>query len=124
VVGSASILTRMTMLFEGLRVFPDRMRENLDRSGGLIMSEALMLELGAAIGRQHAHDAIYDAAQEAAVADRSFRDLLLEDATVADRLDAVQLEALLDPERYTGECATVAVEQAARAREVAAGIRG
>ncbi len=123
VVGMASILARMVMLFEGLRVFPDRMRENLDRSGGLIMSEALMLELGATIGRQRAHDAIYDAAQEAAVSGRPFRELLLDDATIAERLDATQLESLLDPERYTGECANVAVEQAARAREVAAGIR-
>ena len=124
VVGTASILTRMVMLFEGLRVFPERMRENLDRSGGLIMSEALMLDLGASIGRQHAHDAIYDAAQESATSGRPFRDLLLEDETVAERLDATQLEALLDPERYTGECATVAVEQATRGRAVAASIRG
>jgi 3-carboxy-cis,cis-muconate cycloisomerase len=124
VTGTAAILARMVMLFEGLRVFPERMRENLDRSGGLIMSETLMLDLGAAIGRQRAHDAIYDAAQESAVSGRPFRDLLLEDQTVAERLDAAQLEALLDPERYTGECANVAVQQAARAREVAARIRG
>lgn len=124
VTGTAAILARMVMLFEGLRVFPERMRENLDRSGGLIMSETLMLDLGAAMGRQRAHDAIYDAAQESAVSGRPFRDLLLEDETIAERLDAAQLEALLDPERYTGECANVAALQAARAREVAASIRG
>ena len=39
------------------------MRENLDLSGGLIMSEAIMLELGRQIGRQQAHDAVYEAAQ-------------------------------------------------------------
>ena len=36
----------MVALFSGLTVFPEHMRQNLDRSGGLIMSEALMLELG------------------------------------------------------------------------------
>ena len=41
------------------------MRRNLDLGGGLIMAEAVMLELGAAIGRQHAHDVVYDAAQAA-----------------------------------------------------------
>jgi hypothetical protein len=42
-----------------------RMRENLDLSGGLIMAEALMLELGKQIGRQRAHDAVYEPAQAA-----------------------------------------------------------
>lgn len=42
------------------------MRVNLDLSGGLIVAEAVMLELGAQLGRQHAHDIVYDAAQAAA----------------------------------------------------------
>jgi len=57
------MLQRMIVLMDGLQVFPDRMRENLDLSGGLIMAEALMLELGKQIGRQRAHDAVYEAAQ-------------------------------------------------------------
>jgi len=44
---------------------PKRMRANLDLSGGLIMAEAIMLELGTTLGRRHAHDIIYDAAQVA-----------------------------------------------------------
>ena len=36
------ILQYMIELLSGLRVFPDRMRRNLDLSGGLIMSEALL----------------------------------------------------------------------------------
>src|SRR5262245_31650851 len=51
-------LQRMIALFEGLQVFPERMRYNLDLSGGLIMAEALMLELGKQIGRQRAHDVV------------------------------------------------------------------
>ena len=49
-----------------------RMRRNLDLGGGLIMAEAVMLDLGATIGRQHAHDVVYDAAQAAFVENRSF----------------------------------------------------
>src|SRR5919109_1736902 len=60
---TGDMLQRLIVLFDGLQVFPARMRENLDLSGGLIMAEALMLELGKQIGRQRAHDAIYDAAQ-------------------------------------------------------------
>ena len=60
---TGDMLQRMIALFAGLQVFPERMRENLDLSGGLIMAEALMLDLGKQIGRQRAHDAVYDAAQ-------------------------------------------------------------
>src|SRR2546428_5078766 len=56
---TGDMLQRMVALFGGLQVFPARMRENLDLSGGLIMAEALMLELGKQIGRQRAHDAVY-----------------------------------------------------------------
>ena len=62
---TGDILERLIALFSGLTVFPERMRQNLDLSGGLIMSEALMLELGTHIGRQRAHDVVYDAAQAA-----------------------------------------------------------
>ena len=85
---SGDILERLRMLMEGIQLFPERMRRNLDRSAGLIMSEALMLELGRTIGRQRAHDVIYDAAQETATGGRPFGELLAEHAAVANALGA------------------------------------
>ena len=120
---TGDILVRMNQLIEGLRVFPDRMRANLDLSGGLIMSESLMLTLGRELGRQRAHDAIYEAAQEAAVSGDSFATLLAARPEVQGHLDAARIATLLDPVAYTGESANQATQQAARAREVAAGIR-
>ena len=119
VILAGDILERMRVLFTGLRVFPDRMRRNLDLSGGLIMSEALMLELGRAIGRQRAHDAIYDAAQESAESGRPFRDLLAASAAVTERLSAEQIESLLDPAHHVGLCRELALQQAEHARAVA-----
>jgi 3-carboxy-cis,cis-muconate cycloisomerase len=58
-------LERVRLLVEGLNVDEARIRRNLDISGGLILSEALILRLGQSIGRQEAHDVIYDAAQGA-----------------------------------------------------------
>jgi 3-carboxy-cis,cis-muconate cycloisomerase len=110
----------MIALFEGLQVFPERMRENLDLSGGLIMAEALMLELGRQIGRQRAHDAVYDAAQASVTESRSFRELLAADPHVSARLAPAQVEALLDPARYTGLCRQFAERGAAHARVLAA----
>jgi len=116
------ILQRLLVLFDGLQLFPDRMRQNLDLSGGLIMAEPLMLELGKQIGRQHAHDVIFEATQASAVSGRPFRDLLAEDARVSDRLSSAQIDALLDPARYTGLCRQFAEQGAAQARAVAASI--
>ena len=116
---TGDILGRMETLFAGLTVDEERMRRNLDLSGGLIMGEALMLSLGAHIGRQEAHDAIYDAAQAAATSGDSFESLLAKDETVRAHLSAEAISDLLDPTAYTGQCAAIATEQAAHAREVA-----
>ena len=64
-IETGDMLARLGEVMRGLRLDPARMRRNLDLGGGLIMAEAVMLELGAAIGRQHAHDVVYDAAQAA-----------------------------------------------------------
>ena len=120
---TGDMLQRMISLFDGLQVFPERMRENLDLSGGLIMAEALMLELGKQIGRQRAHDAVYDAAQASVTQSRSFRELLAEDREVSGRLTPAQIDGLLDPARYAGLCRLFAERGAATAREIAATIQ-
>ena len=122
-VMTGDVLERLIMLAEGMRVFPERMRQNLDLSGGLIMSETLMLELGREIGRQRAHDVIYDVAQEAAVSTESFRDLLARNEEVTGRLSPERIEELLDPANHIGQCVTLADAQAVRGREVAAELR-
>src|SRR6266568_1443949 len=119
---TGDMLQRLVELLAGLQVFPERMRRNLDLSGGLIMAEALMLELGKQIGRQRAHDAVYDAAQASVTQARPFRETLAEDPHVSAGLTASQVEALLDPARYTGLCREFAERGAAMAREVAAAI--
>ena len=119
---TGDILARLQVMIAGLQINPVRMRRNLDLSGGLIMAEALMLSLGAHIGRQEAHDAIYDAAQEAATGGQSFATLLAQNQTVTAHLGADDIARLLDPAAYLGECAQIASDQAARARKIAAEI--
>ncbi len=119
---TGDILQRLIVLFSDLQVFPDRMLENLHRSGGLIMAEALMLELGTRIGRQRAHDVVYDAAQAAATERRPFHVLLGEDDRVRSHLTPEQVSALLDPARYTGLCRQFAEESAIRARKTVAAL--
>ena len=90
-IATGDMLARLGEVMRGLRLDPKRMRRNLDLGGGLIMAEAVMLELGAAIGRQHAHDVVYDAAQAAFVEGKSFSDLLAADPRVTAHLDAAAI---------------------------------
>jgi adenylosuccinate lyase len=123
-IETGDMLARLGEVMRGLRLDPGRMRRNLDLGGGLIMAEAVMLDLGATIGRQHAHDVVYDAAQAAFTEGRSFGDLLAADGRVTEYLDPKAIAALLDPTAYTGLCADMAREAAARARHGAESCRG
>ncbi|MGA8383310.1 MAG: lyase family protein, partial [Stellaceae bacterium] len=123
-VATGDMLARLVEVMRGLRLDPERMRRNLDLGGGLIMAEAVMLNLGAEIGRQHAHDVVYDAAQAAFVENRPFAELLAADPRVTAHLDGQAIAALLDPTAYTGLCAEIARDAAHRARAVAAEIAG
>ena len=53
---TAGALAQGRFVLEGLQVDPARMRRNLDATGGLVVSEAVMMGLGPALGRQRAHD--------------------------------------------------------------------
>jgi adenylosuccinate lyase len=121
-IATGDMLVRLVEVLRGLRLDPARMRKNLDLGGGLIMAEAVMLDLGATIGRQHAHDVVYDSAQAAFVEGRPFAALLAEDPRVATHLNPPAIEKLLDPTAYTGLCAEIARAAAVRARATAAEI--
>ncbi len=99
---AAAALHWSLVVVRGLRVNTDRMRENLDRLGGLLLSEAVMLRLGEVLGRNPAHDLVYEAAMAAFEGRGTFRDLLLADPRVAAELGSAELERLLDPTTYTG----------------------
>ncbi len=112
-------LERIHLIVGGLRLNPQRMRSNLDLSGGMISAEAIMLELGKTIGRQHAHDVVYQAAQAAASQNTSFPDRLAADHRVTAHLSRRAIDALLDPASHTGFSARIAHEQVEVARRFA-----
>ena len=90
------------VVVRGLRVNVDRMKENLGRLGGLLLSEAVMLKLGETLGRSAAHDLVYDAAMAAVDGKGSFRELLLASPKIAAALARDEIDGLLDPAAYTG----------------------
>ena len=91
-----------TRVMDGLVVHPDRMQLNLHQTNGLMLSEAVMLELAGKIGRQSAHGVIYECAMRAVEQGLPFRQTLAEHAVVTQHLTGEDIERLLDPIHYTG----------------------
>jgi len=99
---AAGATDQMADTMAGLEVDAGRMRTNLDETRGLIMAEAVMMALGAKIGRLAAHDLIEIACRRAVVEQRHLRDVLSGDAEVAKHLTAEDLIRLFDPLNYIG----------------------
>ncbi|MBC7813123.1 MAG: adenylosuccinate lyase family protein [Burkholderiales bacterium] len=95
-------LTMTLRVVSGLHVYPDMMMRNLEASHGLLLAERVMLTLGKHIGRQHAHDAIYESAMAAFEQREPFASLLKQNPAVTEHLSAQQIDDLLDPVQYVG----------------------
>ncbi len=91
------MLQRFTIVIRDMRVYPDRMRENLDMTGGLVFSQKVLLALVAAgMRREDAYRAVQEAAMEAHETKEPFRRLIARDERVAGRMDQGDLERCFD----------------------------
>jgi 3-carboxy-cis,cis-muconate cycloisomerase len=99
---SAGAISQTRFLVEGLQVNEKKMRANLDITNGLIMSEAVMMGLGAAMGRNRAHDVVYDVCREVVKTGRPLLDLLEENKEISKHADGKMLAKLVDPANYLG----------------------
>ncbi|MGW7203674.1 3-carboxy-cis,cis-muconate cycloisomerase [Streptomyces sp. NPDC054837] len=90
-------------LTEGLRVHVEVMREHLDLTHGLIVSERLSAELAPVLGRARAKSLLTELAKRTYAEGRSLGELLAQEAGLKD----VDLDSLADPARYTGAAATL-----------------
>jgi 3-carboxy-cis,cis-muconate cycloisomerase len=79
------------------------MRRNIDMTHGLVMSEAVMMGLGPYIGREYAHDLVYDICREAVKQQRPLLDLLDDHPEIKRHLDRDALSKLCDPANYLGQ---------------------
>ena len=79
-----------------LVVKPDNMRRNLERSGGVVLSEAVMMALAGRIGRDHAHALVLSLSREALRRKAPFRDVVSGDPEVRRHLTPRRLAQALD----------------------------
>jgi adenylosuccinate lyase len=119
VILAGDMLARLQLILSHLEIDTGRMRTNLEITHGLISSEAVMLSLGHTIGRQHAHDVVYESAHEAIRTGRQFGDVLGSDPAVTAHLTRQEINKLLDPLNHVGLCTEMALDAAQRAQQAA-----
>ena len=99
---SAGALGQARSIVGGLEVDVEHMRANLDMTHGLVVSEAVMMGLAPYLGREHAHDLVYDLCRKAIDEKRPLLDLLAETPEITRHVDRKQLQTLCDPANYLG----------------------
>ncbi len=99
---SHGALSQARFIAEGLVVDAARMRANLDATGGLIVSEAVMMGLAPVLGRMEAHHVVNDACDTVRDRGGSLTEALLGDARLAGKLDAAAIARMTDPAGYLG----------------------
>ena len=97
---SHSVLTQTLDLLRGLDVHEDAMQRNLQVTHGAVVSEAVMMELGKTIGRQYAHDLVYDLCRKAQLENRPLVELLDEHPEI--KMGRKELGRLCNPANYLG----------------------
>jgi 3-carboxy-cis,cis-muconate cycloisomerase len=114
-VATAGALHQARFILEGLVVEPERMRKNLDLTGGLIVAEAVMMALAEHTGRQDAHHIVGAASRAALEKGTTLLAQLEREPKVTKHLDGKRLAELTNPANYLGS-AVAMVDRALRSR--------
>ena len=102
---TASSLANAKFMLAGLVVHEDRMRQNLDLTHGLIVAEAVMMAAAPVMGRQRAHDVVYDACRQAIEGGGQLADILVGVPDIVEALGGVAaIRRHCDPANYLGLC--------------------
>jgi 3-carboxy-cis,cis-muconate cycloisomerase len=99
----AGALKQSLFVLEGLEVDAAAMMRNIEMTGGLVMSEAVMMGLGRHIGREVAHDLVYDLCRESLAKKVPLLDLLAAHPEITRHVDRPALQRMLDPANYLGQ---------------------
>jgi len=91
------MLRRFTRIVSGMVVYPERMRENMDRSRGVVFSGTVLLELAQrGVSREQSYEWVQRNAMRAFHEQRDFKELLLADADVGRVLKPAEIEHAFD----------------------------
>ena len=99
---AGGVLASMKYIIGGLEVDAAKMRSNLDLLGGFLLSERVMFELSEKIGKQTAHELVYEISMHGIENNIPFEKALMENAKVRGAMTEKELKASLDPTSYVG----------------------
>lgn len=95
-------LSQTHFALSGLSVHTKQMLDNLYSTKGLIVAEAVMMGMAPHVGRQQAHDIVYEACRESIEKDQTLLECLLPREAVTSKMSKERLSALCDPVNYLG----------------------
>ena len=107
-IESEKMIDRAKPLLKELKVNKYKMRENLDITNGLILSQRLTFYLADKIGKDTANDLMHDVAKYALENNISLEEAALANKTIQENITKEALSNILNPETYIG----LAVDQA------------
>ena len=101
-------LARLTGVVDKLIVYPETMQANLDKLGGLVHSQRVMLSLTQkGVSREDAYRLVQRNAMPVWLEGKDFRSLLAADAEVTAALSAAELDDLFDLGYHTKHVDTI-----------------
>jgi 3-carboxy-cis,cis-muconate cycloisomerase len=99
---TAGALHHLTTTVSELELDPERMRQNLDVTHGLIFAEAVTMALAEKMPRTEAHEIVQLACKRAQTTRRDLRSVLAQDSIVKANLSDAELDRLFTPANYLG----------------------
>jgi adenylosuccinate lyase len=97
------IIYKTNDVFKNIKVFPERMKKNLEISKGLPMAESLMTTLiGKGLGRGEAHELMRKTALKASKEEKTLKEVFLQENKKLKLLSEKEIENALSPENYLG----------------------
>ena len=101
-------LARMTGVIEKLVVYPDQMQKNLDKLGGLINSQRILLELTQkGMSREDSYEAVQRNAMPVWLEGKDFKSLLKNDTKIRAFLNEDDIEELFNPDFHFKHVETI-----------------
>ncbi|MGE5524555.1 MAG: hypothetical protein ACM3SS_12645, partial [Rhodospirillaceae bacterium] len=104
------MLAMMKYVLSGLEVNVTGMRRNLDMLGGFLLSERVMFALSDKVGKQTAHELVYEASMHGLEQGTTFEQELMKNERVRKAMSQEELRAVLDPTTYVGRAPEIVDE--------------
>lgn len=111
------ILMRAEELTRTLTVNEERMKANAELNSGLDNSEYIMMQIAQHIGKDQAHELVYELAIEAELTQRSYKEILMENQRINQFFTLMEIEEMLKPENYVGLSALITENVVTKSKE-------